>query len=379
MSSNTPAGGFVPGVHAARAIAVVMVLLAHIFGLWTSTQGVEWLPWSAYLKVFVDTLHIDHQGGGHTGLLLFFLVSGFIVSQAAERESRTTFAVKRAARLLPAMAVAVAAAVAVGALGHARGWYPMFGFDYARALSPWTLLEGLGFRLFFNGLAALFVLWSLHVEYIWYLALTALLPVAKRRPVLTTSAMTLATAALGILGDDWHFGPVYPNMPLVPYLLIILLGRWIYLGFSGLLTRVQSAIACILVMLAYTASQYNFIGVDAFSGTYPRFLSASWAVLIFLGLLRFVRRSLWRPVAFVADISYGLYLFHIPVMWLVLPIVSPHGSNLTAGFLVTAGVLVGVAWLVERSVERPIRRFARRQLARNKGQMGVNTVAVPPV
>ena len=66
----TIARGYVPGVHAARAAAVTLVLAAHIVGLWTNAKQFEWFPWQLYLGG-IDLLRIDHQAGGHMGLMLF--------------------------------------------------------------------------------------------------------------------------------------------------------------------------------------------------------------------------------------------------------------------------------------------------------------------
>jgi len=91
---------FIPGVHVARAVAVLLVLAAHTVGLWTKQENFVYAPWQACLGLVIEPLRIDHQAGGHMGPLVFFLVSGYIVSQAAEGDSRSGFALKPAARLL---------------------------------------------------------------------------------------------------------------------------------------------------------------------------------------------------------------------------------------------------------------------------------------
>jgi peptidoglycan/LPS O-acetylase OafA/YrhL len=41
------------------------------------------------------------EGGGHLGVLLFFLASGFIISYVADQEGRAEFATKRIFRIFP--------------------------------------------------------------------------------------------------------------------------------------------------------------------------------------------------------------------------------------------------------------------------------------
>ena len=370
MSAGAPsrvsADQYVAGVHAARALAVSMVLAAHIVGLWTGVVGFTWFPWQVYLGG-IDLMRVDHQAGGHVGLLLFFLVSGFIVSQSATGETRLQFAVKRAARLLPAMVVAVGLAVVVGWFGAARDWPPMVGFQADRALSGWTLLEAVGLGATFGGISALFVLWSLSVEYYWYALLCAAIGPAMRRPAVTTWVLTAVVLVLHELAGHVH-GPVYLIGDHLQYVFVILIGRWIYLR-ERRIASTASAVAGSLVSLAlYGWAQWPSTGSELWSGPHPRLLAVGWAIVLFCVLLRVVQRGPWRPVAFVADTSYGLYLFHIPAMFLVLPLVSPGGRWFAVGILATVVLTVGLAWLSLRYVEAPTRRAARRVLARGSAR-----------
>ncbi len=349
--------GFVPGVHAARAVAVTMVLAAHIVGLWTGIVGFIWQPWQLYLGG-IDLLRVDHQAGGHTGLLLFFLVSGYIVSQVADVEGRGEFLAKRAARLLPAMILAVGLAVLVGWLGIRQGWPPMAGYNADRAQSGWSLLEAVGLGATFGGIGALFVLWTLSVEYYWYGLLAASIGVAKRRPVSTT---WLLTGAVLVLHELARFvqGPVYLVAEHLSYVFVILVGRWIYLRHRGATSTAVAVLGSIVAVGLYAWTQWSTAGRDLWSGAHPRLVAVAWAVGIFLALLLLVRGKPWRPVSFVADISYGLYLFHVPVMFLVLPVVSPGGRRFAVGIILTVALTVTLAWLSARFVEMPVRRRLR--------------------
>ena len=372
MRTHGSRPGFVPGVHAARAIAVTMVLAAHIVGLWTAlNSGVVYKPWSAYLKLFIQPLRIDHQNGGHTGLLLFFLVSGFIVSQAAEGEGRLAFIAKRAARLLPAMILATAFTVLVATLGRSQGWLPMFGYDAQRAESFHAVLDGIGLGLLFGGISTIFVLWSLHVEYMWYSLLALALPMAQKRPVLLTTVLTVALTVITLVVPTNESGSVTPTVSVWPYLLVILAGRWIYHWYRGQLGVVVAAGGTLLALIGYCVTQYRFVGSPVIGGQFPYVVATLWATAGFIALLVLVKR-VWRPVAFVADISYGLYLFHIPTTWLFMPILSPGGRHFTLGLVVTLLATGLIAWACETGVERPIRRRLRARL-----KAGVRQPALP--
>jgi peptidoglycan/LPS O-acetylase OafA/YrhL len=64
----------------------------------------------------------------------------------------------------------------------------------------------------------------------------------------------------------------------------------------------------------------------------------------------------WRPLVYIGSISYGLYLFHRPIMRL--------GASVDVAWPVAFGLMaalsLGVAWLSWRYVERPFLRLKRR-------------------
>lgn len=354
--------GFVPGVHAARALAVSMVLAAHIVGLWTNAEQFRWFPWQLYLGG-INLLRVDHQAGGHVGLLLFFLVSGYIVSQAADSDSRSAFVVKRAARLLPAMILAVAVTVGVATLGRHLSWPTLYGFDPERAYSAHTLLEAVGLGLVFGGLGVLFTLWSLSVEIYWYALLSLAIGLVKVRAVAATLLFAAVISVYGLLDATVLGGP---KLTAYNYVLVMLIGRWIYLHASHRTTAGIAIAGASLVAALYGATVWWYEGVVVVPDAVQRIVALGWAVILFLFLHRFIQNGPWRPVAFIGDISYGLYLFHLPVMWLVLPVISPGGRWFEVGIAITVALTIATAWASHRFLETPIRRSARRWLARRE-------------
>lgn len=366
---------FVPGVHAARAVAVLLVLAAHVVGLWTNQEDFRYLPWQAYLKVVIDPLRIDHQAGGHMGLLLFFVVSGYIVSQAAEADGRLAFAVKRAARLLPPMVIAVAATLAVAAFDRALGVPMPNEFVADRAFSWHSVTEAVGLGPTFGGIGVLFVLWTLNVEYQWYVLLGIALGPAVRRPLASTIAM-MVTVAMLVRFAPASLGPLAFSIDHLTYVLVILVGRWIYIADRRAVAWPVAAVGVAASILLYVGLRLPLDGAELLTGEHPRIAAVLWATLIFVLLLRAVRGPLWKPVRFVGDVSYGIYLFHIPIMWLVLPVISPGGRLFTLGIATTVGLVLLAAWASYRFVETPIRRDVRRRLSRGPHRP---TADVPPM
>lgn len=296
------------------------------------------------------------------GLLLFFLVSGYIVSQAADGDRRSAFALKRAARLLPVMIIAVAATLAVSALNAARGVPGPPELVPEQAYSWHAIAEAVGLGPTFGGISVLFVLWTLNVEYQWYLLLWAAIGPLTRRPVASTLALMVAVLLLIDFGPG-RVGPFSFSVENLTYVFVILIGRWIYLTVRGAVSWAWAAGGILACIGLYAFTRWPYDGIEEFSGAHPRIAAVLWATLILIVLLRFVRTTPWRPIGFVADVSYGIYLFHIPVMWLLLPLISPGGRLFTLGLLVTVTTVLLVSWASYRYIETPIRRAVRRRLA----------------
>ena len=63
-----------------------------------------------------------------------------------------------------------------------------------------------------------------------------------------------------------------------------------------------------------------------------------------------------RPVSFLGDVSYGLYLIHWPLLTLTVLATGRESAGLLRGTLIIAVSLV-LAWLLTRVVDTPIRRW----------------------
>ena len=65
----------------------------------------------------------------------------------------------------------------------------------------------------------------------------------------------------------------------------------------------------------------------------------------------------------MAEISYGMYLYHIPIAWVILTTFLPTSGRWMLLFvLLSFAATVGVALLSHTFVERPVRNAVRRRL-----------------
>jgi peptidoglycan/LPS O-acetylase OafA/YrhL len=101
----------------------------------------------------------------------------------------------------------------------------------------------------------------------------------------------------------------------------------------------------------------TFWTVDPTALAIPAGLVIGWLVLLPDGLISKVLSHRWlsRPSR---DLSYGIYLWHLPVFILLNPLVPP----LPVRVALTAALAVLIAYGSFRFVQRPAHRWASRRL-----------------
>ncbi|HEY8913107.1 acyltransferase family protein [Lacisediminihabitans sp.] len=349
------------GLDGLRAIAVVAVILFHL------TPGA--LP------------------GGYLGVDVFFVISGFLITGLLLRERASTgrirlgaFWMRRARRLLPALALVVVACSAVALslrgdvlvhLGRQVLGAATFSGNWLSIGAGQSYFDGTAPELFRN-------LWSLAVEeqfyLVWPLAMLALLLVPSRRlriglvvalAVASAAAMWLiyqpgADATRVYYGTDTHcFG-------LAIGAAIAILVHDAPRGLARLLarpgaTRVGAALGaasivsfCALAVSMPASAPFVYRG-----GLIGVALLTAAAILGSIGAGSPLGRVLdSAPLRWIGERSYGLYLWHWPVFVLVIAALSGWqrtGGDGWAMGAVALAITVGASAASHHFVERPIR------------------------
>jgi peptidoglycan/LPS O-acetylase OafA/YrhL len=307
--------------------------------------------------------------GGALGVDLFFVLSGFLITSLLLSEWGRTGAVglgsfyrRRALRLLPALglmlAIFVAASTALTLLGSRadlegalRG--AVYGIAYVVNIVEAT-----------NGYShdGLQHLWSLGQEEQFYVLWPPVLVLALRLRV-GPRAIALALAALATCFTIEQAALLLSDAPQARVLLApdshsppILLGCLAGVVFSaGLVRRVPLTVASIWVGLG-CAGVY-FVGLDSFHAYavgFPLFAVAATVVVLAAALHPswwFVRLVNQRPLRWLGKISYGLYLWHWPIFFVV-------------GWQLGLPLSIAVAALSYRYVELPFLRMKTRWTTR---------------
>jgi peptidoglycan/LPS O-acetylase OafA/YrhL len=353
----------VPGLDGVRALAVLAVIAFHV--------GIRMTP------------------GGFLGVDVFFVLSGYLitdllVAQHARcgRLDLRGFWVRRARRLLPALAVllvAVTAAVAViepdqlsalrpglaAAVSYSSNWYQaLHHVSYFASFGPPPLLQHL---------------WSLAIEEQFYLAWPLLLLLAlgrlrgRRARALTAWLGALASAAAMALtylpggdpsrvyyGTDTHATGLLVGAALaLTWPMATLTNaprefarRLDYLGVAGLVV-----LACAVVHFSGTDPAVYPLGLAVAALAAAGLTAAAAAPGTVSALLSL------PPLRWLGVRSYGIYLWHWPVIAIAAAITGP-GPTAPWLWAVEATIAIMLAAVSWKWLEEPVLRNGFRATCR---------------
>jgi peptidoglycan/LPS O-acetylase OafA/YrhL len=322
------AGGVTTGFDYLRLGLSLYVLCAHCLSI----------PHSPASALLWDSAF----GPIHRSVLpMFFALSGFLVAASYARNTTTRFVLLRALRIVPALAVETTLCALV--IGITFTTLPLSNYFqssefYAYFLNivgdPHYTLPGV-----FNGLAINTQLWTLPYEFECYasLVLLSLLRLSGRRDlilVLVLSVCAVMTAA-AVSRDLIENGPAAPH---TVFALSFLGGVILFMYRDKIPLRLDLFLAC-------AAASYVLLGVKNLAFLSP--LPVAY-VTAYIGLQR------W-PKPPIGDVSYGIYLFHSPLLCCIYWLSGQSASPLTL-FLLGLPASLAFASLSWSLVESPLLR-----------------------
>jgi len=349
---------YMPGLDGLRALAVFAVIFYHLG-----------LPWAR---------------GGFNGVTLFFVLSGYLITDLLLTEWRRrgriglgNFWFRRAKRLLPAVfAVLICLTVYVAVfrrdmLGNLAGdllpasfyysnwWYIFHQISYFQSFDPQLLNH----------------FWSLAVEeqfYIfWPLLLIAILTVFKKRkwlivPAILTLVLASALAMALMYQPDHDPSRIYYGTDTRGFSLLVGAAVAYAVPSAKLVRVILTGLKRVLVEVVGVLALAGCVALMVFSDQYDDFVyrggmlvfSVACAALILCA----AHPGTWIGKAFsvmplrgVGKISYGVYLWQWPVIILTDPEINVGGID-PLRCVLQVGLAVGLATASYLLIENPIRR-----------------------
>jgi len=338
----------------------------------------QYQPFGAYRFVLASLVVISHSailggakfysaigpwGLGNIAVMVFFVLSGYIIAEALETfySGRTlSFLANRALRIIPPYLAALVVSVGIHYWLQSTGKIAFIDYDTTPSgmfsdnnlvsnvlFVAWLYpLGGLSFKP-----AYLFVryLWAVRVELHFYLVAAAVY--AWRKGALLRLAFFLVTSWLALSFASGH-GRWYYVM-FAPHFLLGMSLRYVTNGY--VIARFAAVISLILAVTHYS----GYVGKNTQALVVaPTVIYAILALsVVGLALLR-VGTRFRRIDRWLGDLSYPLYLNHYAITIAVVTLM-PRRNVWT--FLVCLPLSIAASWMISHLTE-PVTRKMRNQI-----------------
>jgi peptidoglycan/LPS O-acetylase OafA/YrhL len=320
--------------------------------------------------------------------VMFFVLSGYLLYRPFARAalgqsvpvSVRAYFLRRAARIMPAYYLALAGTLAlVAAAGEVpgrrtveNGELPLF-LGFAQNYSPDTLLK-------VNAAT-----WTLCIEVVFYLLLPLIGLLVLHRCAGSARRQVVVLGVLVAAGIGWNiadyfggWGPVASHSPpsFLPYfacgMLVALAVEWRRASMVGQMDTRATVLLVSFAALALLANGYwhaadrtpNGFLMEAFADLAAAVAFAMIVAALVIGTGAGVSWLGRKPLAWFGQISYGFYLWHIPlIVWARGHGLLDGGAPLDFAAVLPVAVALGaLSWyVIELPLMRRAARFSRKR------------------
>lgn len=344
-------------------------------------DGIDGLRAFAVLAVIAAHAHVFWLHGGGVGVDVFFGISGFLITYLLVKEldkfgriDLKKFWLRRLLRLMPGLlALILVVDLFAVVVGQIR---PNEYLTQSLVATPSVLLYFSNWMIVGtqSGYLGWFgPLWSLSVEEQFYVIwpLVVALAYRTRNPlaVLAAVAGVVSVGAIVLRFVVFDGTDIYRTFGTDFRVDMLLAGVLLAIGMHAGHAKVVNAVSKFLVVPAilYLAvvsvivPEFNLEGTETATRIYYTFglplVALSTAVII--GYIvthqgaKLTRALSWKPLDYTGKISYGMYLWHYPI---VLGLNNYFDLGETTTFLVCVGLTYVAATISWRLIEQPLSR-----------------------
>ncbi|PEY96823.1 acetyltransferase [Bacillus cereus] len=351
--------------------------------------GLDSLRGLAILGVILYHINFNWMPGGFLGVTVFFVLSGYLITDILAMEWKRNkridlkkFWLSRARRLLPAMFVMLVITLAWITIFHSSLLEKMCGDSLAALFyvsNWWYIYHKLSYFDNFNQLSPLNHFWSLAVEEQFYVVWPFIISLGlyhikkQSRMILLICLGAVASAlAMAILyepGTDpsrIYYGTDTRAFSLLIGAALALLWPSNRLANkiipkARLILDVVGGTALIIILLMFwKTNQY-----DPFLYNGGMVLLSIATALLVANLAhpasRIAQFLRFRPLRWMGIRSYGIYLWHYPILTLTTPKVNAGDFSLIRAILQFL-LIIMIAQISWKYIEKPIRQGALRNI-----------------
>lgn len=351
----SPTSGFRPEIQALRALAVLGVVLFHL--------------WPGRLT------------GGYAGVDVFFVISGYLITSHLAKEVAATgrvalsrFWARRIRRLLPAALTLLVLTVGATYLWMPRSLWTQHLWEIIASATYWQnwrlTAEAVDYLGAENNPSSVEHYWSLSVEeqfyILWPLLLVAALLIARRLGADNRRVFVAMLTLVGVVGLAVSIWLTAVD-PAAAY-FVTPTRVWEFAA-GGLLAFLPAATARLRGRARVTIAWAGWAAIGLTFVLYtPRTPFPGWTALLpVLGTAAVIwagsfdrgplaRITAWRPVQFTGDVSYSLYLWHWPII-VIAPYALDRPASLPGNLAILASCFI-LAAASKRLIEDPARASA---------------------
>lgn len=328
-------------------------------------NGIQWLR--GFAAIMVVMFHAASRWGygfevGEAGVDVFFIISGFIMwSVGASQTSPLAFLRDRIVRVAPTYWIATALMVA----GGAAGLFPHVTIEPGRIARSLLFVPYVGdgghmWPMLVQG-------WTLNYEMMFYALFAGLIAFPAR---FRLWSLLGALSLLALIGQI--VPPRYPMLAFYtdPILLEFALGA--LLGHHLMHHALPRQVAVAMLLLGIGGFVIDGLGMVHTARIVRLGLPAALIVAGTIGLEKSGLRFRAKPLIFLGDASYSVYLFHtfaLSVAWRFL-----RAAPGLAGPLLATVCGVGAGGIAYLLLEKPVARLLRRRKRMTDAQRVENAV-----
>ncbi len=344
----------------------------------------------AVLAVILYHLNVPFAQGGLLGVTVFFVISGYLITGLLTAEWNATrsinlpqFWLRRIRRLFPAIVTVIAVMTAVFVL-----FSPVLLTKMRPDIIPglfwfenwWYILRDISYFDAIGAPSPLTHFWSLAIEEQFYLVWPILLLGVFKIGVSETGVRRgcLVLAIISALAMAIMYNPmgdpsrVYYGTDTRAFSLLI--GAWLSFIWPGTQLTEENTrdVSASSVRILDIAGLVSFAGilimcifVSGFSDFmyYGGLLLCSVLTAVVIAALSHPRSQLarvaaWTPFVWIGQRSYGMYLWHYPIILLFAQLFNVNGVYPWWFDLLVIALVCGVSALSYTFIENPIRRGA---------------------